>query len=281
MTVVKTRPALFIASSAEGLPAAYAMQENLEYDTEPTVWTQGVFAPGRTVMEALLKHSQSTDFAAFICTADDLVTTRGEAFSAPRDNVIFELGLFIGASDPSRCFIVQPIGLEPLKLPSDLLGVETLGYMDSRADHNLVAALGPACNRIRRAVRDASGEAVARRTYTRRFNLLTLEDFIAAWEAPDSVRDRRVLRAGIPIHVSEDEKGDSTAALQRVFALLESVSDAVLAGQIDEDAARQVFASPISLIWQCVYTYLAPPNHADEWWTPKPKIAELNVRWQQ
>lgn len=32
------RPPLFIGSSVEGLEVAYALQENLEFDCEPTVW---------------------------------------------------------------------------------------------------------------------------------------------------------------------------------------------------------------------------------------------------
>lgn len=66
------KPRLFIGSPAEGLDVAYAIQENLEFDTEATVWSQGVFAPTSTALVDLLKIARATDFAAFIFTPDDV-----------------------------------------------------------------------------------------------------------------------------------------------------------------------------------------------------------------
>jgi len=147
------KPAIFIGSSAERLDLAHALQEGLEHKTEPTVWTQGVFAPSRTTMESLLVDVlESTDFGAFVFAPDDVVLIRDQAKSAVRDNVIFEIGLFMGRLGRERTFIVMPRGVPDLRLPTDLLGITAAEYDSDRQDGNMVAALGPACSRILRAI---------------------------------------------------------------------------------------------------------------------------------
>jgi predicted nucleotide-binding protein len=60
-------------------------------------------------------------------TADDMTVSRGLRKKTPRDNVVFELGLFMGAIGRDRTFIVSP-RKNDLKLPTDLLGVTHLSY---------------------------------------------------------------------------------------------------------------------------------------------------------
>ena len=48
-------PALFLGSSIEGLNTAYAIQQALDYDAEPTVWSQGLFQPSQSVLFELVK----------------------------------------------------------------------------------------------------------------------------------------------------------------------------------------------------------------------------------
>ena len=146
------KPKVFIASSTEGLDAAYGVQESLESEVEATVWNQGVFAPSRVLMESLIEVLDGSDFGILVLTPDDVTKVRGETRRSVRDNVIFELGLFIGRLGRERCFMICPNGPADLALPSDLLGLTLLPYEAGRSDGNLVAALGPACNRIRRTV---------------------------------------------------------------------------------------------------------------------------------
>ena len=143
---------IFIASSAEGLDVAYAAQENLEYNFEVTVWPQGIFALTRSTLESLCDSLNKFDAAIFVLTPDDDIVVRGKTESKVRDNVVFELGLFLGHLGRERCFILQPRSAKELSLPTDLLGVTVATYDDQREDDNLVAALGPPCNRIRRVI---------------------------------------------------------------------------------------------------------------------------------
>jgi hypothetical protein len=78
------------------------------------------------------------------------MTSRDTAIPSPRDNVIFELGLFMGALGRERTFIVYNRDQE-IKLPSDLAGVTAARFGD-RTDGNLQAALGPVCTAVRNQI---------------------------------------------------------------------------------------------------------------------------------
>ena len=146
-------PALFIGSSSEGLGVAQAIQTQLHHDSEVTVWNEGAFPLGQTTLEGLVNALDRFDFAVLVLTPDDTVVSRASEHLAPRDNLLFELGLFMGRLGRSRTFVVCE-NSERMKLPSDLAGVTVARFTPERADRNLVAAVGPACNQIRQTVRD-------------------------------------------------------------------------------------------------------------------------------
>lgn len=144
---------LFIASSVEGIGVAYIVQQNLEHTVEGTVWDQGVFTPSAYALESIEKQLTESDFGAFIFTPDDDIVFRKKEKKAVRDNVLFELGLFIGRLGKKRTFIVQPRGGTDFHIASDLTGLTPVTYASDRQDNNLRAALGPACNEMREAMK--------------------------------------------------------------------------------------------------------------------------------
>lgn len=144
------KPRLFIASSSEGLEIAYATQENLEPYAEVTVWTQGIFDLSEFTLQSLLKSLEVSDCGLFIFTPDDITTMRDQTYSSVRDNIIFELGLFIGHLGRERSFILIPHGVANLLIPSDLMGLTIAEFDPNRRDKNLTAALGPACYKVKR-----------------------------------------------------------------------------------------------------------------------------------
>lgn len=143
-----TKPSVFIASSKEGLSVAEAINVNLDHDTFPTLWRNGTFRPGSFVLDDLVKKSSAVDFAVFVFTPDDAATIRDEPTHVVRDNVLFELGLFIGALGKERCYVVRPRNVD-MHLPSDLLGVTHVDYVPDRPDGELASALNAACKQIR------------------------------------------------------------------------------------------------------------------------------------
>jgi predicted nucleotide-binding protein len=98
-----TKPTMFIGSSTTSLRVAKALAEELEGCVEVTVWNEGIFDLNRGVLEDLLKKLDEFDFAILVLAPDDMTESKGDTKQSPRDNVLFECGLFMGsAKDPLR-----------------------------------------------------------------------------------------------------------------------------------------------------------------------------------
>jgi hypothetical protein len=145
-----TRPALFVGSSSEGLRIAQAVQVVLDPACEVELWTQGTFGLTQGTLESLVLAVSHFDFALLVLTADDMTVSRGTQRPAARDNVLFELGLFIGALSRDRTFMLYD-RKHPPTLPSDLAGI-TAATFEPHTSGNLEAALGAPCAKIRSTV---------------------------------------------------------------------------------------------------------------------------------
>lgn len=119
-------PEVFIGSSSESLPVAKAVQQALRPDRiKIKLWKQGVFGVSEATIESLESVASHSDFAILILTGDDKIKARGKEQIAPRDNVVFELGLFMGAIGRKRTFMLVE-KKQSLRLPPDLKGVTYL-----------------------------------------------------------------------------------------------------------------------------------------------------------
>lgn len=124
-------PVVFIGSSSEALDAATAINNSLSKKRVITkLWTEGVFQASKTIIEDLWAMAKEADFAVIVLSPDDVCITRGEKKRVPRDNAVFELGLFIGSLGRDRAFIITPSDTD-LKIPTDLLGVTCLRYKET------------------------------------------------------------------------------------------------------------------------------------------------------
>lgn len=139
---------LFIISSVESLPIARILEDAFEHDAfNVHLWTAGCFKVANYTLDDLEHEVDSSDFAVAIAHADDVVSARGADWPAPRDNVIFELGLFMGRLGRTRAILMEPRGTD-VKLPSDLAGVMTIPYKFEKGGDNH-RLMGPAANRLR------------------------------------------------------------------------------------------------------------------------------------
>jgi hypothetical protein len=141
---------VFVASSTEGLEIAEALQLALEPTADVELWTQGVFDLTSSSLESLIREVDKVDFAVLVLTSDDLIESRSVQAMAPRDNVLFELGLFMGHLGRQRCFFVFEKE-QTLKLPSDLLGIAAATYRLHK-NGNLQASLGAAATQIKKRI---------------------------------------------------------------------------------------------------------------------------------
>ncbi|MGH9872581.1 MAG: nucleotide-binding protein [Pyrinomonadaceae bacterium] len=147
------KPRVFIGSSTQGLPVAEAIQKELAPDADVTAWSQGLFRTINVAIEDLMTALNEFDFAIFVFLPEDTVIIREQKGQSVRDNVLFELGLFLGKLGRQRNFFVAP-KQEPsinLHLPSDLSGITPASYDPNTK--NLQAAVGPALYEIKQAIR--------------------------------------------------------------------------------------------------------------------------------
>lgn len=152
---------IFIASSTEGSPVAQALRSALQQELGTTaavdLWSHK-FGLSDTTIESLEKISTEADLAIVLLTPDDKTTSRHSQNASPRDNLVFELGLFIGTLGRERTVVAKPTNANtaPMKLPSDILAITALEFDPSTpealkislqakcvqlADH--IRALGP------------------------------------------------------------------------------------------------------------------------------------------
>lgn len=152
----RARVRVFIGSSSEAIHVAEALQSVLQDVAEVTVWSEA-FNVGEYSIDDLREAATVHDFAAFVFTPDDEVSSRGTTTHAPRDNVVFELGLFSSRLGPRRTFVVKAEG-ESVKVPSDMAGITYATYRPpdaSPSDARWEAAVRPAARKIRRAIERA------------------------------------------------------------------------------------------------------------------------------
>lgn len=134
------KPIVFLGSSREALPVASLLRDGLSGpEIEVRLWTDGVFGASRFPMEDLERQLEEADFAILVAAADDRVTSRKKDLDAPRDNVVFELGLFMGALTRPRTFMAVPRGID-LKIPTDILGLTPVLYEASAGALDVASA---------------------------------------------------------------------------------------------------------------------------------------------
>src|SRR6185295_12408364 len=126
-----TKPRIFLGSSGKQAKLLQALTRGLEDIAQVEPWTTS-FNPGIGTLERLVELSNEVDFAAFVFAQDDWTANSpqtapeaGSVQASPRDNVVFEAGLFGGALGMRRTFILHANGA---KLPTDLLGLTCVRY---------------------------------------------------------------------------------------------------------------------------------------------------------
>lgn len=129
------KPRLFIGSSSEEIGTAEIVKKQLESDFDVTIWDdnlwdKAVFKLNSNFLHDLLKAPLKFDYGILIGTPDDKVVVRDKEYLQARDNILFELGLFIGRLGIKRSFFLVH---ENVKELSDLKGI----FLSKFNDKNL------------------------------------------------------------------------------------------------------------------------------------------------
>jgi hypothetical protein len=137
---------LFIGSSSEELELAKLAKLILDKDFDVTIWNEkvwdtSVFKINQNFLADLIKASLQFDFGILLGTNDDKVIFRGKEVLQPRDNVLFELGLFTGRLGTSKCaFLID----NEIKLLSDFNGLTLANF-----DKSNISSFESAVNQIK------------------------------------------------------------------------------------------------------------------------------------
>ncbi len=143
-----SKPKLFVGSSQRNLRVAQILSDGLEEYAEVTVWNEGLFGLNQGFLETLIKKLEEYDFAVFVFASDDMTVSGDETKPSPRDNVLFESGLFMGVLGRERVFLVYDVNVG-LKIPSDLAGVTLAPYDGARVEGpDAAASVRKACRLI-------------------------------------------------------------------------------------------------------------------------------------
>jgi hypothetical protein len=127
------KPRIFLGSSGKQVKLLQALTRGLQDVAQVEPWTTSL-TPGTSTLDRLVELAHKVDFAAFLFARDDWTTSPAASVSAdtgqdsPRDNVVFEAGLFGGVLGMQRTFILHSRGS---KLPTDLLGLICIRYGDA------------------------------------------------------------------------------------------------------------------------------------------------------
>ncbi|MCF6261708.1 MAG: nucleotide-binding protein [Gammaproteobacteria bacterium] len=138
---------VFIASSSEGSKISRSICANLgHHDIDAVCWKgTSVFKNGDNTMFSLVKALDENSVGIFVMTPDDKLEVREEKYLTSRDNVIFELGMFIGRHGLKQTIIVCH---KDVKLPEDLNGITHFRFNANTSDKNIDRKLNPVISSI-------------------------------------------------------------------------------------------------------------------------------------
>jgi hypothetical protein len=198
------KPRLLVGSSTEGLTYAHELQTQLQADVETLLWNQGLFTPGEYAIDSLDLQSRRFDGAVVVATADDRVISRGSESPAPRDNLLFEWGMFVAVFGRRRALLmVEQVG--ETKLPSDAAGLTVVPF---EVTDPIAIGVGPAANQIRDAAltwRDAPFDPELVRRLERVLQVALSE-----------IQDRAGVASELGIHVFLLDERSTPSSLVRV-----------------------------------------------------------------
>lgn len=109
-------PKLFIGSASETLAIAEALESELLNVAKTEIWNNAI-RPGYYTLDELSRKTSEADFAVFILGQEDRTDSRGKIEPSPRDNVIYEAGLFAGKLGVARVFLL--VDARGTRIPSD------------------------------------------------------------------------------------------------------------------------------------------------------------------
>ena len=142
------KPVAFIGSSGLNYEIVKAIADKLSEKVDTHPW-KSAFPVGKITLQALVEEATRVDFGIFVFGSDDKLEAD---VSVPRDNVVYEAGLFSGVLGTNRSLIVHD---EKVKMPSDLKGMTVARFNASLSTAAISDAVCPA---LLKAIREGGAK---------------------------------------------------------------------------------------------------------------------------
>jgi hypothetical protein len=136
---------VFIAYSGKSSRLADAIVNGLDPELGARKWPNA-FQLGEGTFDGLAQKAKQYDFGIFALTPADFQKAGGRTFLPP--NIMFELGLFVGAKGKGRAFLFIPQDHDN-DLPADLRGITYASY-DPKGELSL--AVEHSCSQVQRQI---------------------------------------------------------------------------------------------------------------------------------
>lgn len=126
---------IFIGASSEASNEKLQVLKILEKfpTVQPISWEE-IFTAGEFGLESLLRIKNHVDAAILIATHDDKSWYRGTEGFTPRDNILFELGMFMGSLGRLKVglIVVKDVNENSPRIPTDLNGYNYIGFTEGK-----------------------------------------------------------------------------------------------------------------------------------------------------
>lgn len=144
-TAVNEKVRILIMAPPEASEIARTIHDAFEKEPfDVVIWTEGLFRGSNYAIDILEAELDRSDIA---------IAISGPA-AGSHDNIIFELGFFMGRLGRHRTFLIEE-RRDEIRLPAELAGINTVTYSLALGDgRDLTHALEPASNKLRKIIHE-------------------------------------------------------------------------------------------------------------------------------
>ena len=172
------KPRLFIGSSREGRYSPARSKQTWTATRSAAYSNRVLFELSVSTFQQLLKAVETSDFGVYVCSADDVTAMRGISKAVARDNVLLELGMFMGSLRPAADIFLDTVWCRPSS-SNRLASITSWHFYEAqRSDGAWRQATGPFCSEVRTKIEN---EGFRRKEHHERLDNLAVAYTCCVW----------------------------------------------------------------------------------------------------
>lgn len=148
------KPKIFISSSAKGMEFVNALTEKLSKAADPIVWSANELSLSGNIIEKLNEYIEESNYGVFFIAPDELSENNDGHINIVKENILFELGLWLGKKGKDSMVIVAPDNIKNNIFPSDIKILKNKYYSVNKNDLNKKGAVESTFDIINKEILD-------------------------------------------------------------------------------------------------------------------------------